>query len=266
MDETNQPDDSIEHPEALLAAYVDDSATPEERARAEAHLATCAICRDEVGLARNAYRALRALPEVQPHDAGGATAGVREGPAGVVDIRSRRRRRVMAGAGLATAAAVVAVFVAFLSSGGTKSGPSAASSQRSGGAPAIVGPEAAVPVPVSSADLAGLAHQLAAQQSEGRAAAPGGHASLTAAPTAAGGVYRSAFAPGNQVTCAASAIGLSDGAKQVYAQPVVLDGVPAWAVGYRVPGENGGPAHVVLVAVARTDCHVLYLARVSAPS
>ena len=63
------------HPEELLAPYVDGTATPAERTAVEAHLGSCARCRDEVDLARSAHRALAALPEVRP-TTGVTAAGV----------------------------------------------------------------------------------------------------------------------------------------------------------------------------------------------
>ena len=54
----------MRHPEELLAAFVDGTATVRDRAEVEAHLTFCAICRDEVDLARAGRAALRSLPEV----------------------------------------------------------------------------------------------------------------------------------------------------------------------------------------------------------
>lgn len=51
------------HPQELLAGYVDDSLTTDERAVVDAHLATCEICREEVDLAGRAVRALDTLEE-----------------------------------------------------------------------------------------------------------------------------------------------------------------------------------------------------------
>jgi hypothetical protein len=205
------------------------------------------------------------LPEVEPSvaaaevTAGGAAAAA---AADVADIRSRRRRRVMGGAGLAAAAAIVAVFVAIVS-GGTSSRESAGTSSATRGAPQIMAPGAGPSQSVTSSELAELARVLAGQSAALGSEASSPHASVTAAPGASG-VFRSAYAPGPRVSCAAPAAGLPNDTDQVYARPVILDGVSAWAVGYRIPGQNGGSAHVVLVAVAQSDCRVLYLARVVA--
>jgi anti-sigma factor RsiW len=54
-----------DHPEELLAAYVDDELDEAGRAQARAHLSVCDRCREQVRGARRARGALRALPEVE---------------------------------------------------------------------------------------------------------------------------------------------------------------------------------------------------------
>jgi anti-sigma factor RsiW len=54
-----------DHPEELLAGYVDGALGTNERAVVDAHLASCARCRDEVELSRSARTALRSLPEAE---------------------------------------------------------------------------------------------------------------------------------------------------------------------------------------------------------
>lgn len=51
------------HPEDLLAEYVDGTLPDEERALVDAHLATCARCREEIQAAGRAIAALAALDE-----------------------------------------------------------------------------------------------------------------------------------------------------------------------------------------------------------
>jgi hypothetical protein len=53
-----------EHPEILLAEYVDGTLSPDDRADVQAHLAVCDRCREEVALAEEARAALAGLPEV----------------------------------------------------------------------------------------------------------------------------------------------------------------------------------------------------------
>lgn len=91
-------DRMTEHPEDLLAEYVEDALGPEDRARVEAHLAGCHRCREEVSLATEARAALAAVPEAVP-------------PPGLeLAVRRRSRgpsRRVWIAAGATAAAAGV---------------------------------------------------------------------------------------------------------------------------------------------------------------
>jgi Putative zinc-finger len=58
------PMDPMAHPDDLLADYVDGTLPDRERAVVDAHLGSCARCREETDLARSASTALRALEEV----------------------------------------------------------------------------------------------------------------------------------------------------------------------------------------------------------
>ncbi|HZA26817.1 MAG TPA: zf-HC2 domain-containing protein [Actinomycetota bacterium] len=53
-----------DHPEELLAEYIDGSLAADDRARVEAHLASCSVCREDVAMAGEARTTLTALPEV----------------------------------------------------------------------------------------------------------------------------------------------------------------------------------------------------------
>ena len=53
------------HPDELLAAYVDGSASPDEARSVESHLATCKECREDVGFAMVGRAALGGLPELE---------------------------------------------------------------------------------------------------------------------------------------------------------------------------------------------------------
>jgi anti-sigma factor RsiW len=55
----------MNHPQELLAPFVDGTATLPERAEVEAHLSFCPACRKEVELARTARAALMALPDLE---------------------------------------------------------------------------------------------------------------------------------------------------------------------------------------------------------
>lgn len=58
----------MNHPEELLADYVDGSLGDAARASVDAHLDGCPRCRDEVGLAGAARAAIRLLPQVEAPD------------------------------------------------------------------------------------------------------------------------------------------------------------------------------------------------------
>ena len=53
-----------EHPDELLAEYVDGSLEADDRTRVEAHLASCSVCSEEVAVAGEVRTALAALPDV----------------------------------------------------------------------------------------------------------------------------------------------------------------------------------------------------------
>jgi putative zinc finger protein len=71
------------HPEEILAAYADGTASLKERMEAEIHLATCQTCRDEVDLARSARAALVSLPALDPPDVAGQVLAALERAAAI---------------------------------------------------------------------------------------------------------------------------------------------------------------------------------------
>lgn len=101
------------HPEELLSGYVDGTLPNEERAVVDAHLATCATCREEVELAHEALTALEALEE-QPVPFG-VTGPVMAEAGRRFERRGAVWQRVQWGAGLAAAAALVLVVALNLS-------------------------------------------------------------------------------------------------------------------------------------------------------
>lgn len=97
------------HPEELLAGYVDGTLTPKERADADAHLAACELCHEEVELAARAVAALGELTE-EPVPVGLTTPVRAELRTRTAPPRAERRWvRLQWAAGLAAAAALVAV-------------------------------------------------------------------------------------------------------------------------------------------------------------
>lgn len=112
----------MSHPGPLLADYVDGTLDPSTRAEVDAHLRTCAMCRDEVAVARAGTRAAQSLGEpAAPERLGdaaiaeaGRLAAERSPEVASVGGRARRRpatSRILAVAG-AAAAVVLLVIVA----------------------------------------------------------------------------------------------------------------------------------------------------------
>jgi hypothetical protein len=97
-----------EHPEELLAAYVERSLGADERARVEAHLASCETCREEVALASSARETLTSLPQLEAPR--GIPFAVRRRAGRAAGAPSRAWRLV----GTAAAAAVLAAGAVFV--------------------------------------------------------------------------------------------------------------------------------------------------------
>src|SRR5215211_825922 len=103
----------MNHPDTLLAEYVDGAVADVERRDLEAHVATCARCRQEVALARAARSALRSAPPVvAPPDLG--DAAIRAAAGAPTDLDRARERRsptrwIAAAAGVAAVVVLLAV-------------------------------------------------------------------------------------------------------------------------------------------------------------
>jgi hypothetical protein len=103
---------SQQHPEELLAEYVDGTLGPAERARVESHLSTCGSCREEVALAGPTREALSSMPELD----------VPAGTTWPVVQRARQRKRWLPAlsprVAWATAGAAAALILVFALVGG----------------------------------------------------------------------------------------------------------------------------------------------------
>jgi hypothetical protein len=97
------------HPEEQLSGYVEGTLETDERAEVDAHLATCATCREEIELSTQALTLLRELPDVPVPF--GTTRPVMAEAGKERASRGRRSwgRRTQWAAGLAAAAVLVAV-------------------------------------------------------------------------------------------------------------------------------------------------------------
>jgi hypothetical protein len=138
-----------EHPDELLAEYVDGALGPEDRTRVEAHLADCEACGGDVLMARNARGALAGLPEL-------------EAPPGLA-LEVRRRARGSGGGGrawrvvapIAAAAVLVAGGIVILSQ--LSNGEEAARTAEGGGAEQPAAAPEAAPQEVGEAEAADVA-------------------------------------------------------------------------------------------------------------
>lgn len=140
----------LQHPEELLAEYVDGALGPEDRALVEAHLLACAACREDVSLAGGARDALGSLPELDVP--AGATWPVVE--------RARRRRTLLPGipwnprvawataGAAAVAAAVVWGFVATRTPSGDQAAAPAPAAEERAEAPGVAADRAGADYPL----------------------------------------------------------------------------------------------------------------------
>jgi len=282
---TDSGDTRVEHPEELLAGYVDDSASPEERRAVEAHLADCSQCRDEVVLATSARAALMALPELEaPGLAAQGLAGLREGatdraiaPAGVGaddelsarreakrgDARGLRQWRISwaALAGAAAVLAILAVVPLVLNRDGD-TGFDAAGGARTEAQPTPAA-EAAYP-PVfdlgSNYDQASM-RELARRLGNQARVAPGKEATAPGAesPLFGGASARLADVPATDaVRCVLQGTGLPSDTIPVYLESATYRGTPAFVAAVKT--EGSARAHLRVYTVSQQGCTFLFLA------
>ncbi len=274
MSDTTSPDLSDaslpngSHPSELLAGYVDGSATVEERAAAERHLASCATCAVDVEFARSARAALLSLPELEAPGlaergiAALGRTGDADKPAGVTPISSRSKRvrwdRVAWGAGLAAAAALVVVFsLAVLHAGNNRQTSAAAGAS----APATRGPvstqKGLPPIVNNGTDytpqsLAALGTQLG-QTDFAAARSPG------LQPQDAADVVSAAAI----LTCLQQGSGLDASATPRYLEVAEYQGAPAFIGAFvlQPPAGSGSKSHLLLVVVSRDNCQPITVLR-----
>jgi len=253
------------HPEESLAAYVDGSLGANERAEVEAHLSSCATCREEVELAARARPMLAALPEldVPPGTVRPETERIRA-------LRPARARRVRWAAGLAAAAALAAIFgLVLVGNGGSPGGTLA-------GRQALPGPQVVhQPRDYDAAALQGLAATFADRLASKRAdqaelsAVPGSagsnavHRPAVPSPSPAlGGAGTFSSLSGSPAACLRAGAGVTGPKRPLRIIQARYRGTPAY-IGAFV---QAVPAPAVVVwAVARSGCTVLATARVRIP-
>jgi anti-sigma factor RsiW len=241
----------MSHPDELLADYVDGTLTTGQRADVEAHLTSCARCREEVSLASAGRRALRSARDV-PVPPGIADRAIAEAaaPADVDAARASRSPQRWLGAAAAIAAVVVLLAVAAPKLGSSPSSTAAAGAGAEGATDASFAVATGVEVAqadVRSDDLAALA--ATAGGVEGPQAASGG--SAAAVPTLTPVRTDDAALP-QATACLTSAFGDSPGTltRVVAAR---YEGTPAYLGFYAVGPGAGLPATRIQLLVASVD-------------
>ena len=277
---SDRPNTPTDHPEELLAGYVDGSASPQERGAVEAHLASCRQCREEAGLARIAHARLVSLPELDaPGLAERGLAGLRgpglkpvpggaegERPEAHEDEGGRgpvRRRPVWVPALAAAAIVAIAGAIALpirLRGGGAPTRPS---TQAAGTpAPSPLPPLVDVGARYTPAAVSALAKRLApaARSAEAAPASPGASAPVFGSQTSAA-PGKGTLSAADQATsrtaldCLIGGGGLEANALPLYLERATFKGVPAYIGAFARPGSR---LNLVVVAVSEGTCQPLY--------
>jgi anti-sigma factor RsiW len=262
------------HPEELLAGFVDGTLGSDERAVVDAHLPTCATCREEVELARTALTALASLEELP------VPFGVTGPVLAEAGRRFERRRSAIWGrmqwaAGAAAAAALVLVVALSVDLGGDddaaeRAAAGATGSADGGGAQEESAPTAAfgglekqVDVNYDDDGVRGLAVETAVERStlSAGATAEAGTTGATGATGGAGEALDAAFsAPGAALECVRTAEAPVDDPKDTLVRLIEakFKGEPAYfAVFLEGPGAGQPADRVVVWVVARNGCQIL---------
>lgn len=273
------PHTRMEHPEELLAGFVDGSASPQERLAVQAHLADCSRCRDEVALATRARTALMTLPEVEaPGLAARGLEGLRGGEAEPVSVagdeltarreaktgeaRELRRWRISwaALAGAAAVLAILAVVPLVLSRGGGDLRTQSDAAPTPAAAPDLA--ERYPPVfdlgsNYDQASMRALARRLGEQArtaSGKEATAPGAET-----PLLGGASPRLAESPATDVVrCVLQGTGLPPETIPVYLEVASYRGTPAYVAA--VQTESATRDHLRVYTVSQQGCTFLFLA------
>lgn len=249
----NHPD-AMEHPEDLLAEYVDGTLPQAERGAVDEHLAVCERCRGEVGIAAQATVSLRSLQDEPVPVA--VTGPIVARVEGEQRRRQDARTRVLRWAvGLAAAAAVFGVFLVARPPGGDEQADRASVAGGLGAeasaVPAAPEPDAFGPGALEKQDVDYDPEVLQRLAADTVAAVKGEARAPQASPVLAPEDTEAAL------TC------LLQGA-QVGADDTIVrliearyEGTPAF-LGMFLQGPTAGPPDkVVIWVVAREDCRLL---------
>jgi Putative zinc-finger len=265
------------HPEELLAGYVDGTLGTDERAVVDAHLPSCATCREEVDRARTAVTALTSLEELP------VPFGVTGPVLAEAGRRFERRRstiwsRVQWAAAAAAAAALVLVVAVNVDLGGgddageragaaaaTGAGGGDGAGEESAPTSAFAGLEKQTNVNYDDAGVQGLAVETAQE----RSALPTDEGGTTTGETGAVGESAAALdasfvGPGAAIACLRQAEAPVNDPRDSLVRLIEAkyEGRPAYlAVFLESPGAGQSADKVVVWVVAKGGCQILHAAQ-----
>jgi hypothetical protein len=250
------------HPEDLLADYVDGTLPDRERAVVDAHLDTCARCREEVELARSAVTALAAVEEL-PVPLGVTGPVLAEAGRRFERGRTRTWQRLQwaAGAGVAAALVLVVALSGGLRGGGGDDAAETAGGDGAAGATAgedaaALARDAAAPPPLElQPDVTYTEDGIRSLAEDARASAAGPATEATA-PRA--DMSQADARPAVRCLRNAGAPVGSPDAVLFRLIEATFDDTPAYlAVFLQGPGASQPADHAVVWVVATEDCRIL---------
>jgi DNA-binding transcriptional regulator YdaS (Cro superfamily) len=244
------------HPEEQLSGYVDGTLGTDERAEVDAHLATCATCREEIELSTRAVTMLRELPEMPVPFGTTRPVMAEAGKERTSRTRPSWGSRTQWAAGLAAAAVLVVVLAVALPRVGQVAPVESAAAGRAQATPkAAPGMEAAtsgaVPLELQpNADYDATKLERLADSSAQRSSQ-----AILAAPSAADA---SAAKAEGATACLASPGGLTGRDRLVRLIQATFQGRPAYIGVYlQQPGADQPADRIVIWVVTRQDCSTL---------
>jgi hypothetical protein len=249
------------HPDELLAGLADGTLDERERAEVDAHLATCASCREELPLALRGATAASRLPEVDPPV--GMTRSV-------VDearpVRSPRARKAWAWAAAPVAAAVVALAVWALVGSGGGGGLGGVASPGVGGGGAAAAPEQVTdsrirvsPENFDQAKIQDLAGKLASRRERSDVLSSEGSSEAKRTASAAQGAF--ANPASDPIRCIKATADPTKDDQFLEVLVARFDGTPAF-VGVFVhrPGAGQPPSLLTIWVASQSGCRLLHYA------
>jgi hypothetical protein len=242
----------------LLAAHLDGTSTPVEREAADAHVAVCARCREELELAAGARDALRALPaELRPPRDVAASVAADAAPGD--DARDHGPPRWYRAAGVVAIAAAIGLAAVIVPSLGDRTAQDLAGSAAGGAEEQTVAPDTAQASATAAAEAVKDAGRVSLRPAGDLDDADLRRLLDTAvdAPLAesVGGSFGDAVAQdgGGALECLRSA-GASPHARSVRLLDATYRGTPAFVGIFGTPSDDRA---TLLFVASKEDCRLL---------